>query len=74
MLRLLIITLCLLLLLALLKRLFSKKLPERDEKHIAKMVQCDHCQIYIPHTTAIRHAKRYYCCEEHKESASNNPP
>ena len=66
MIRLLIIILSLVLLIALLKRFFSKQLSERDEKHIAKMVQCDYCQTYIPRSSAIKHAARYYCCDEHK--------
>ncbi|MYH70079.1 MAG: hypothetical protein F4147_08275 [Gammaproteobacteria bacterium] len=72
MLRLLIIALLLVLLLALVKRFFPGKPPGPDEPRIAKMVRCDYCQIYIPHTSAIKHADRYYCCDEHRESASGN--
>ncbi|MCY4154233.1 MAG: PP0621 family protein [Gammaproteobacteria bacterium] len=73
-LRLLIIILSLVLLVALLTRLFSKKLPRQDEKHIAKMVQCDYCQTYVPHNSAVKHAARYYCCEEHKGASKSKPP
>ena len=72
MLRLLIILTLLVLLFALLKRFFPGNKPEADETRIAKMVQCDHCRLYIPHSTAIKHAEHYYCCIEHKESASGN--
>ena len=71
MLRLLIIILSLVLLVALLKRLFFKKLPGQNEKYIAKMVQCDYCQTYVPHNSAIKNAARYYCCEEHKSAHKN---
>ena len=72
MLRLLIIILLVVLLFALIKRFLPGKLPEPDEPRIAKMVRCDYCQIYIPHTSAIKHAGRYYCCKEHRESASGD--
>ena len=72
MLRLLIIILLLVLLFMLLKRLFPGKLSPPDEPHIARMVRCDYCQTYIPHTSAIKHASRYYCCDEHKKSASDD--
>ena len=71
-LRLLIIIALLVLLFALLKRFFPGEKPEGDENRIAKMVQCDYCRLYIPHTSAIKHAARYYCCVEHKESAADN--
>ena len=73
MLRLLIILTLLVLLFALLKRFFSGNKPGTDENRIAKMVQCEHCQLYIPVTSAIQHATRYYCCEEHKEAAAGDP-
>ena len=72
MLRLLIIILLLVLLFALIKRFLPGKPPPQDEPRIAKIVRCDYCQIYIPHTSAIKHAERYYCCDEHKEAASGN--
>jgi len=73
-LRLLIIILVLVLLFVLLKRLFSGKTPGAGETRIAKMVQCDYCRLYIPHSTAIKHAEHFYCCDEHKESATDNTP
>lgn len=66
MLRLLIIILLLVLLFVLIKRFLPEKPSGQDEPRIAKMVRCDYCQLYIPHTSAIKHADRYYCCDEHK--------
>ena len=73
-LRLLIIILLLVLLYLWLKRFFPGEKPGGDESRIAKMVQCDHCRLYIPHTSAIKHAARFYCCDEHKESAAGKTP
>lgn len=72
MLRLLIIILLLVLLFALIKRFLPGKPPPQDEPRIAKIVRCDYCQIYIPHTSAIKHAGRYYCCDEHKLMGSDS--
>lgn len=72
MLRLLIIILLLVLLFALIKRFLPGKPPEPDEPRIAKMVRCDYCRTFIPHTSAIKHAERYYCCDEHREAASDS--
>ena len=75
-LRLLIVILLLVLLFALLKRLFSGRLfpgkgPGAGESRIAKMVQCDYCQLYIPQGNALQHAGRYYCCAEHKNKTAD---
>ncbi len=73
MLRLLFIILLLVLLLALVRRFLPGKPDtpdEPDEPRIAKMVRCDYCRIYIPQTSAIKHAERYYCCDEHKSMGS----
>ena len=72
MLRLLIIILLLVLLFVLSKRFLPEKPSEQDEPRIAKMVRCDYCQLYIPHTSAIKHTDRYYCCDEHRKSASDS--
>ena len=72
MLRLLIILALLVLLFVLLKRFFPGKTIGTDDNRIAKMVQCDYCRLYIPVSSALKHAARYYCCDEHKKAATDN--
>ena len=74
-LRLLIIITLLVLLFTLLKRFFTEKNRSLDKtraNRVAKMVQCDYCKLYLPDTSAIKHASRYYCCAEHVNSEADD--
>lgn len=73
--RLLVIITLLALAVVLLKRLLFGKRPRLEEdraNRVAKMIQCDYCEVYFPEPAAIKRGSGRYCCDEHCEAAGKN--
>jgi len=54
----------------LLKRLGRNRGPRPPRRAGAeRMVRCEHCQVHLPESTALRHGEHYYCSPEHRDRA-----
>jgi uncharacterized protein len=52
------------------KRLWLQpRQPPRDRELTGKMVQCEHCGIFVPQHDALEQHGRHYCSREHRDAS-----